>query len=180
MVKKSAQPVKGASEADSLRDLLDYVLEGTKHLQGTELALRLGISESYVTKLRAGYRPDHANRAVREALESMSMQLIADSISVRERARPWGASSDVALRAQQAMLRELSAWVSQQQRAIESKLREADRAREGARVREEVAADRDELEVAANLSIEEVRAGVEALRQVEEQSAAKAKKRKPA
>ena len=54
----------------AIRDLVDRAVEATKDLAGNELAAQLRVSESYVTKLRKGFRPDRMNQETRRRLEA--------------------------------------------------------------------------------------------------------------
>lgn len=58
-------------DATDLASLVEAVVDRTKHLAGNELAVLLDVSESYVTKLRKGFRPERMHSGTRRRFESM-------------------------------------------------------------------------------------------------------------
>ena len=64
------QPLsRGGHTRRVLATLVDDALRSANDLEGAELASLLGVSESYVSKLRKGYRPKRAGLQFRKRLE---------------------------------------------------------------------------------------------------------------
>lgn len=105
-------------QAVQIRELIDRVLAKHAEHSSVELAASLGVVDSYVSKLRSGWRPTRVRPELHARLKALAGDVGA-ARSVREDAGAWGgAGSREYYRGKQDTLMDMMRWVVDQQAEI--------------------------------------------------------------
>jgi hypothetical protein len=145
-------------QSDQLREVIDRVLGSLDRFTGVEVASKLGVTDSYVGKLRSGWRPTRVREDLWRRLLSLDPQRSQNI--VREVSGEYAVRSREYFAGKQDTLMEMMRWVVNQQAEIGHHLRQHTQP--------------------MSPTLEQIEAGEAALRQVAEREAARAGKKKRA
>ena len=109
-------------QADSLRLLVDRVLNASVELTPSQLAARLGVVDSYVSRLRSGWRPTRVREDLWARLAALDPE--RSHHVVREVGPAWEARSRDYFAGKQDTLMDVMRWVVDQQAEIGHHLRQ--------------------------------------------------------
>lgn len=136
-----------------LRALIDRVLKSHEKDSGVELAVKLGVVDSYVTKLRGGWRPGRVRPELMARLLALGGR--AQSMVVREQGATYSVESPDYIRGRLDAWRDVVKWAVENQVADAAQLRAAegptspsvDEVEEGAAILESIESQRSQKPV---------------------------------